>query len=319
VPCGGQYLDRQLAIDHVQHLVDHLPPTWVAAAREALQSCLAAGHPLPVVDEASMGWVRARLCAGLGWRLAPDRVVHLDQLTVQLATRLQTQRAHADIRARHSVMEQKVSVFDALLPAGAPPGPPPPRVCSVLRRWWQLRVPNTYKEAAWRLALNAFPTAARMRLDTPCAACGVAAPDFGHHFWTCPVAVAIRAEVEHQLSVADMAPHGERVACSAVWLGCLPHERMHRFVWDLVCLAAIDAMEVGRRSAWAVSRNMQAADLVAAVAVKAAKAAFWSALADFAATVKVPAWARTAELTAQPFIAWCVVLQRGTGLTVVRR
>jgi hypothetical protein len=170
-----------------------------------------------------------------------------------------------------------------------------------------------------RLALNAFPTAAGMRLDTPCAACGVAAPDFGHHFWTCPVAVAIRAEVEHQLSVADMAPHGERVACSAVWLGCLPHERMHRFVWDLVCLAAIDAMEVGRRSAWAVSRNMPAADLVAAVAVKAAKAAFWSALADFAATVKVPAWARTAELTAQPFIAWCVVLQRGTGLTVVRR
>jgi hypothetical protein len=64
---------------------------------------------------------------------------------------------------------------------------------------------------------------------------------------------------------------------------------------------------------------MCATDVVNAVAVKAAKAAFWSALAEFAAVVQVPDWARTADLTQQPFISWHVVLQQGTGLRVVRR
>jgi hypothetical protein len=32
----------------------------------------------------------------------------------------------------------------------------------VLHRWWKLKVPNFYKEAAWRLSLDAFATAARM-------------------------------------------------------------------------------------------------------------------------------------------------------------
>ena len=181
-------------------------------------------------------------------------------------------------------------------------------------------MPNTYKETAWRLTLNAFPTAARMQLQSAaCVACGAAVPDAGHHFWQCTVAVAIRSEIEHQLTAAGMAPNGGRVACSAVWLGRLPHARMHRFVWDMVCLAAIHAMNIGRCAAWSVSRGVPAADVVSAVAIKAAKAAFWSALADFAATTQVPDWARTANLTQQPFIAWHVVLQRGTGLRVVRR
>lgn len=210
-------------------------------------------------------------------------------------------------------------VFDGMLPGGPPPGSPP-EVRAVLRRWWKLKVPNTYKETAWRLALNAFPTAARMQLhSSACVACGAAVPDVGHHFWQCSIAVAVRAEVEHQLTAAGMAPDGGRVACSALWLGCLPHVRVHRFVWDLVCLAALHAMNIGRCAAWSVSGAVQAAAVVDAVAIKAARAAFWSALAEFAATALVPDWARTIALTQQPFLSWHVVLRQGTGLRVVRR
>jgi hypothetical protein len=265
-----------------------------------------------------LGWVRARLCAGLGWKLGAGRVVSIAGLTVKLATKLQSLPAHDAIRVRHSSFSLTVSMFDALLPAGPPPGGTP-EVCSVLQRWWKLQVPNTYKETAWRLTLDAFPTAARMQLPSAaCVACGTAAPDVGHHFWQCTVAVAVRTEIEQQLVAAGMNPHGGRVACSAVWLGRLPHVRMHRFVWDLVCLAAMHAMNVGRSAAWAMSRGVQAAALVDSVAVKAAKAAFWDALAEFAATAHVPPWARTAALTMQPFISWHVVVQQGTGLRVVR-
>jgi hypothetical protein len=61
---------------------------------------------------------------------------------------------------------------------------------------------------------------------------------------------------------------------------------------------------------------VEAADVINSVAIKAAKAAFWDALAEFAATAHVPTWARTAALTMQPFISWHVVVQQGTGLRV---
>jgi hypothetical protein len=91
------------------------------------------------------------------------------------------------------------------------------------------------------------------------------------------------------------------------------------WVWDMVCVAALHAMEIGRSAAWAVSQDMQVPVLVAQVASRAAKAAFWSALADFAATTRVPRRMRGQRLTAQPFIAWHVIVIAGNGLRVVRR
>jgi hypothetical protein len=195
-----------------------------------------------------------------------------------------------------------------------------PAVCSVLRRWWKLKVPNSYKEAVWRLTLDAFPTAARMNIsNAACVACGHVVPDVAHHFWSCPVAVAVRAEAEQQLAAFGMPPHGGRLACSDIWMGCLPHARVRRFVWDLVCLAVVHAMEIGRSAAWAVSMEGAASqDIVRAVATKAAVAALWSALSDFAAVVKVSPGVRS-QLIIHPFISWHVIVQRGTGLRVVRR
>jgi hypothetical protein len=166
--------------------------------------------------------------------------------------------------------------------------------------------------------LDAFPTAARMQSDVCCVACGVPSPGFAHHFWSCPVADAVRAEVEGQLRIKGWLLADSRLRCDALWLGVKPHHALHRMVWDMVCLAAIHAMSVGRKAAWSVSHRLATPDLVAAVAQKVARAGFWSVLADFAASAVVPRRARNSLLTSQPFLAWSTVLLRGNGLRVVR-
>jgi len=64
---------------------------------------------------------------------------------------------------------------------------PLPSVPGVLGRWWSVKIANTYKEAAWKLALDAFPTAARMSLTNAfCVACGAQCPSISHHFLVLP-------------------------------------------------------------------------------------------------------------------------------------
>ena len=149
-------------------------------------------------------------------------------------------------------------------------------------------------KAAWRLSLNAFPTAQRRHLSTPCPACCHISPGVDHLFWLCPVATTVRHEIQHQLRATNMLPNDQAISCAAVWLGRTPHSHMHRMVWDLVCLASIYAMDIGRRTSWAVSQKLTASHLVADIASTAAKAAFWDALADFAATCKIQNRAHTA-------------------------
>jgi hypothetical protein len=79
---------------------------------------------------------------------------------------------------------------------------------------------ETYKEAAWRLALNAFPTAQRMQLAMGCAACSMVGLGVEHHLWTCPVAVAVRTEVGSQLRAFNLLAAGASLPCSALWLAC---------------------------------------------------------------------------------------------------
>jgi hypothetical protein len=255
------------------------------------------------------------VCGSLGWRLPNGTAVRLQDLTVRQGTQLQVLPAHVAIAPRHASFVSRVRAFDAL-----PPTAPLPQVCRVLSRWWRLRVPNVYKESAWRVTLDAFPTACRMGLlQSPCVACGVMGPDVGHHFWSCEVAQAVRQEVEGQLRAWGWLDAHGHISCASLWLAQRPDQRLMTWVWDLVCVAALHAMEVGRSTAWAVAQEMEVPVLVAQVASRAAKAAFWSALADFAATTRVPRRLRGVRLTAQPFIAWHVVLVVGNGLRVMRR
>jgi hypothetical protein len=128
----------------------------------------------------------------------------------------------------------------------------------------------------------------------------------------------VRSEVEGQLRVFGLLPAGDNLSCRAIWLACPPHRNPHRLVWDMVCLAAIHAFEKGRKAAWAVSRDLGVPVLVEQVAVRAALGAVWDALADFAATARVPQRYRNLFFTCQPFISWHTVV-RGNSLRVVRR
>jgi hypothetical protein len=261
------------------------------------------------------------VCSDLGWCTGAGEVVRPASLTVALATKLQYLDSHVAIAVRHGEFDVHVNVLDALQPGGG--GPPLPSVSAVLARWWKLRVPNAYKEAAWRLTLNAFPTADRMPAPAGgqpkcCAACGAVNPGVRHHFWQCPMADEVRQEVESQLRAKNMLGVAVRLSCSHVWKGMKPHPGLHGMVWDMVCLAAVHAMNVGRQAAWSVSHRLETSDLVADVVRKVARAAFWNVLADFAVSAVVPNAARTGRLTNQPFLVWPVVVVRGSGLRVVR-
>ena len=311
-----QYANKHQALTDVEGLLSLLPSAWVAAAEARFAAARASGASIATLmtvsalDHAS---ARDALTACLGWRSDNNTIIPLQQLTVAAATRLQRSAAVEAIQPRHAAFLAAATSLAGRSHLQLPTVP------SVLTRWWQLRIANTYKESAWRLALDAFPTARRMHSNSACPACGEASPDFKHLFWSCPVADAVRHEVESQLLVAGCLQSASRLACPDIWLAVRPHQRLHRMVWDLICLAAIHAMEVGRRTAWAVSQRLTSTHLVEHIASRAARGAFWDAMADFAATIKVPREARTQLLTDQPCISWCVVLLTGNGMRVVRR
>jgi hypothetical protein len=70
-----------------------------------------------------------------------------------------------------------------------------------------------------------------------------------HTFWGCPVAQAVVAAVLSALP-AGVQP---RFLCAHLWL-CSPPapEVINVHVWRVVCLAALSAMEYGRRVMWAL-------------------------------------------------------------------
>ena len=311
------YANKQLAKADLQMLLQLLPRQWCDAACQQLQAALAAGQSVTALmsetSPADIAAVRLTLSAHLGWHVPhSDNVVTLQELTVASATRLQQSATLVAIAERHQTFVTAITLLDSRPVLQLPP------VESVLSRWWRLRVANTYKEAAWRLTLNAFPTAQRMHLHTPCPACDAPGPGFEHLFWSCPVADAVRKEIERQLQLSGLLSTGARLACADLWLGCLPSPHLDCLVWDLVCLAAVHAMDVGRRTAWAVGQRLPAADIVDRIAQRAACGAFWDAVTDFAATIKVPRASRTLLLTHQPFMSWHVVVRAGNGMRVVR-
>jgi hypothetical protein len=315
------------ALRDLRELVLAVPLPWQVACRAVLR----ARQPLEMigVTAVQIAVARARVVADMGWRTRDGEVVRPASLTVAVATRLQSLDSHIAIAERHQAFTFQVQQHDAHQPPfgndsddDGDEGLLPP-VKHVLHRWWKLKVPNFYKEAAWRLSLDAFATAARMSVPAGgaprcCAACGAVNPGYAHHFWSCPIADTVRQEVESQLRAKHMLAADRRVLCAQLWLGEKPHYGMHRMVWDMVCLAAIHAMNVGRQAAWSVADRVASPDLVADVVKRIVKAAFWNVLADFAVSAVVPMSARNGLLTNQPFLAWPVVVVRGSGLRVVR-
>jgi hypothetical protein len=55
-------------------------------------------------------------------------------------------------------------------------------------------------------------------LHSCCAACGVQCPSVSHHFWACPVAVAVRTTLESQLIACGVVPVGFHLSATDLWL-----------------------------------------------------------------------------------------------------
>lgn len=119
---------------------------------------------------------------------------------------------------------------------------------AAVRRAWQLPCANSTKEPLWRLAVDGIPGTNVHPWRCPCDlhASHVHAHSRTHTFWECPVAKAVRRQLEAAL------PAGTAVTRSAVWLlGPPPRQAVDEHAWALVCLAAVAAMEYGRQYLWA--------------------------------------------------------------------
>jgi hypothetical protein len=229
------FSQRYVVLERIALLLAALPPAWVAAARAA------AGLGLLPSPKAVMATI---LLPRLGWRLGAARPIPLANLTVRAATALLAAPAAAH-RAATRLAPFAAAAAGALSPAAAPL----PELLSTLERLWRLPWENGRKEAFWRLVYDALPTAARMHRDAPCL-CGSSGPrpDRHHHFWACPVACAVVAAIHAALTAASPAlPPPPPLLPSAIWLARTP-PGIHAGPWGVVCLAAVEAMDRGRRS-----------------------------------------------------------------------
>lgn len=132
------------------------------------------------------------------------------------------------------------------------------RLRQLLQEVWQLRWENRFKSALWQLAVDgvrhphngpmerrAADAAAPAPRRTYTCGCGGGACSRLHHFWQCPVAQAVVSEMRLAL---PGQPHLTR---EHVWLAIppslAPGREMHGHVWLVACMAALTAIESGRK------------------------------------------------------------------------
>jgi hypothetical protein len=164
-------------------------------------------------------------------------------------------------------------------------------VAAAQRQLWELKWDNNFKEVYWRLVLNGLPTAERMHLADAHCICDIAEvgppPSRWHHFWECPIAKAVVHVLQQQLGAVPggaLKPH--HVLCME-----RPAPSVHKGVWQVVCLAAVNAMVLGCRAA-----TKQGAERVAELRQHAAAAATQQLAAVFPQRL-ITAYTQPAPLT----------------------
>jgi len=118
----------------------------------------------------------------------------------------------------------------------------------IFARVWCLSWSNQRKEIFWRLVYHGIPTPVRLgqlHRRCPCGALPHSPAGRPHVFWDCPIATAIR---DHITAVLPRPPHGRpHLSREHIWLFRPPQPAIHQLLWDVICLAALGAMEYGRR------------------------------------------------------------------------
>jgi hypothetical protein len=206
------------------------------------------------------------------------------------------------------------------------PQPPPPaqrpallkHLYTTLTRLWSLPWENSNKDIFWRLICNGVSGAGGHDICPQGACpCGWQMSDAArrgnqghllrsHYFWDCSAATAVRQQLTACLPAAPSRHH--------LWLMQPPPGVTHPGIWQVTCLAALSAMEHGRKRLWLHHLNPPDPDPAqpdapplpaTTTAATAATMYFWDSLADFcttpaAATATVPAW--TPVPPGHPFI-----------------
>ena len=302
--------ERQSALTLARHrdellcLWAMIPPPWRAHAgslHSAGQSMpQAAAHAqvrilssltIPVAVPAAPLQVRQGLWAYL--LQERPQLLLTDSFTVRNLTSMQPDDALA---ARWA----KLQAF--LADATAPPTFTIPTFLARLRDLWALPWDNRYKEPMWRLALDglAIYGSARYRGTQPplTCHCGTGPVGRGHCFWDCCVAQAVHRSVQAALEAWD--PSSPQLQRHQLWLA-EPPPRLHGGVWQVVALAALCAINVGRKRL--VGMCLAAEDIVGprlrpvtalslasfphlVQACVLAEERFWALLADFVGLVQ---------------------------------
>jgi hypothetical protein len=172
--------------------------------------------------------------------------------------------------------------------------------CKSFAQVWKIPWNNRHKEVFWRLAVNGVAGAGGHDIcHRQSCMCGYqlsqaqVEADRGdlhrqHAFWDCPVAMAVREELQRGLGVqVQLKQHH-------LWLLQNPAPAVQVPVWQVVGLAALEAMDRARRFMWwtscqpGVSRGMALQQ-----GVVRARSLLWLGLQDF-----------TAEDHRQPPLNW---------------
>jgi hypothetical protein len=275
------FAQRHRASERLAALLAALPRGWLHAARAAA-SAIAAGQLRPPQLADAM----AAIVPCLGWEGQGGAPMLLHAYTVRGGTALLCAP-----RQRRRLLSC-FAPYAAAAAGGAHDGTAE-EVLAAMRRLWRVRCENRLKEPFWRLAHDGLPTAERLHAGNLCA-CGDPDPSPGrlHHYWACPVARAVVGSVS--------AAVGSPVPRAALWLARVP-AGVHADVWCVVCLAAVAAMDHGRRVLYAISQGPPSAAPAHVVASSAARTRFWRLLSDFLACHRSrPPW-RTACPPGHPF------------------
>jgi hypothetical protein len=185
---------------------------------------------------------------------------------------------------------------------------------------WKVPWGNHHKEPLWRLAVNGVRGAGGhdICLATPCL-CGhqltatqVQRKDGSvhrqHAYWDCPVAQAVREQLQRGLG-------GREISQWQVWLA-QPPRGVQLVVWRVVAMAALDAVDVGRRFMW--SQHAAAAETAVEAGQRRAVTTFWMALEDFAHRGRrTPPHGWDAVGARHPFLAVQIVVPAPPRLRVV--
>jgi endonuclease/exonuclease/phosphatase family metal-dependent hydrolase len=266
----------------------------------------------------------------LAWRVPdPAAVVEQPQPLVPAAAAVPVKALTALISSPSAARRARLHAVYLQLALGEVPSPAQCQAFrSVFRSIWRIPCANHLKCTLWRLAVDAIPGSRVRPWHCPCDLHRPHPSSRLHSFWDCPVARAVRDQLQRALGATPLARH-------EVWLATHHSPDIHIPVWRLVACLALDAMDYGRRLLWirrrsaawpdpgpaglaALRTTLTAAtvdaqvmpailaarhDVVAAVANLAA-ARFWHNLHDFASAHRVAPPARFDAVRADhPFLA----------------